>query len=1007
MSTNGSNNAVVPLWHALRAQDADTLSDGQLLEQFLARRDEAAFAALVRRHGPMVLGVCRRVLGNAADAEDAFQAAFLVLVRKAGALAGRAVVGDWLHGVARRTALKARTAAARRRTREQCASRPAPAPEPRDERLPRLDEELARLPEKYRLPLVLCDLENRTRQEAAELLGWPEGTVAGRLARGRALLAKRLLRGAQAAAGVTLVESVAQAALPPGLVAATTQAAALLAAGERVTRAALSAQAFSLAEGVVRAMLWTKIRTGAFLVLLAAAVLGVGAFAFHAVAGDEASQKADIADAPRQAAPPPAGRQPPGDDDLLRGLWQVKSASALGKHYALETTRDQVWAIADGTIHIRYNDGSQDEWTYKLDPTANPRAIDVQSKSGIHRDSPGGGIYEINGDTLRLAMYWGKPGQRPEAFEVKFEDRGRRQFVLERIPQAKADEPPLQVPWQGKDKDLLPTKLDVEVIPAAKVQRTKLGLALTVTITNHSKETVTARLRHEWPGGQWPATDSYASVTPQGTANKVKPFHEAYLFGHREEKTGETITVAPGKSAEFELRMDWPGTGSQQAVPLMDPAAGGKYAVRVLTIFEAAGARQYAVSKPVTVEVPPPGQFDTAGLSAKVVIKSKLPLQGTELEADLVLANDGTKPIKLAKTSSRAMNNKVGSIAIHVTPGKAIGEAVVEEEIVTLKPGETLTLPLAAKDIRPLNGKFTLSVTYDIREDFARKHDTWTGPIAARPVEIEVQGKDKEPTVREIDLKGIEAELAKGDVKKPAVIKTREELAGAFPEKKWQERILKQVDLDKEYLLFFTWGGFSGDRLEYKVDQGKLGTVVLFDYQERRPGGAAFDFKSWHRLFVLPKDASWRVEPFGTTGRTSKHDWAEKWVRENSDRLDVVLSGAPSSKPANLVFTTKKDYKAPSDAVQVFALTEKEAAAIARKLVDCGMWGRGDTLPEGPFAARILWVRNGVGSTAQGWPWVLGGVNEDVSSLIIVQYLLSLGGEREQALRKWLADGVK
>jgi RNA polymerase sigma factor (sigma-70 family) len=1005
VATNGNNNAALPLWNALRAHDIDTLGDGQLLEQFLARRDEVAFAALVRRHGPMVLGVCRRVLGNATDAEDAFQAAFLVLVRKARALAGRAVVGDWLHGVARRTALKARAAAARRRAREQGAPRPAPPAEPRDERLPRLDEELARLPEKYRLPLVLCDLEGRTRQEAAGQLGWPEGTVAGRLARGRALLAKRLLRGAQVAAGVALVEGAAQAALPPGLVAATTQAAALLAAGERVTRAALTAQAYSLAEGVVRAMLWTKIQTGAFLVLLATALLGAGAFTFHALAGDEPVQKGDVAPGTKPAPDPqPKGKQPPADEDLLRGLWTIKRAEAQGKHIAVETSEDQVWAIADGTIHIRYNDGSVDEWTFKLDPTASPRAIDVKSKSGIHSDRPAFGIYEVKGDTLRVSIHWGQPAWRPEAFIENKENRGRRDFVLERIPQAKQDEQPIPVPWQGKDKDLLPTKLDVEVTPAAKVQRTKLGLALTVTITNRSKETVTAKLRHEWYGGEWPTTDTYASVTPEGTANKVKPFHEAYLFGHREEKTVDTITVAPGKSADFELRMDWPGTGSQQAVPLMDPGAGGKYVVRLLTVFEAAGTRQYAVSKPTNVEVPPPGQFDLAGLSAKVVIISKLPLVGTDLEAELVLINDGKKPIKLAKTSSRAMNNKAGSITVLVTPGKAIGEAVVEEEIVTLKPGETLTLPVAAKDIRPLNGKLTLSVTYDIREDFARKHDTWTGPIAAKPVEIEVvQAKDKQPSVREIDLKGLQAKLAKGDIKKPAVIKTRDDLARAFPDKEWQERIAKQVDLDKEYLLYFVWGGSGMDKLEYRVEYPENATLVVFDYKP----GVTLDLVGYHRLFVLPRDCWWEIGSSGKTGRTSKHDWAEKWVRDNSDKFDLILSGAPSSKPANLVFTTKKDFKAPSDAVQVFALTEKEAAAIANKMVDCGMWGRGDTLPEGPFPARIMWIRNGVGSAAQGWPWVLGGVNEDVSSLIIVQYLLTLGGEREQALRKWLADRVK
>ena len=119
MSANRTSTGIAQFVRALRTRGCADQIDGQLLSQFLSRRDEAAFVALVRRHGPMVLGVCRRVLGNAADAEDAFQATFLVLVRKAASLTGRAVLGDWLHGVARRTALNARRACARRRAKER------------------------------------------------------------------------------------------------------------------------------------------------------------------------------------------------------------------------------------------------------------------------------------------------------------------------------------------------------------------------------------------------------------------------------------------------------------------------------------------------------------------------------------------------------------------------------------------------------------------------------------------------------------------------------------------------------------------------------------------------------------------------------------------------------------------------------------------------------------------------------------------------------------------------
>jgi RNA polymerase sigma factor (sigma-70 family) len=283
VATNRLSLVMQPLLRAAWAEEGDGASDGRLLAQFLARRDEAAFTALVRRHGPMVLGVCRRVLGNAADAEDAFQATFLVLLHKARALRGRAVLGDYLHGIARRTALKARAAAARRRAREQAlAGEVAVGVEVRNDWLPLLDEELARLPEKYRLPIVLCDLEGRTRQEAAGLLAWPEGTVAGRLARARALLAKRLLRGAQMLAGVW-PGLLVQGSLGPGLVRETVQAAAAVAGSKA---AVVSPGAATLAQGVLQTMLWNKLKIGAIVLLAAVCTAGVGGLTYRVVAGE-------------------------------------------------------------------------------------------------------------------------------------------------------------------------------------------------------------------------------------------------------------------------------------------------------------------------------------------------------------------------------------------------------------------------------------------------------------------------------------------------------------------------------------------------------------------------------------------------------------------------------------------------------------------------------------------------------------------------------------------------
>jgi RNA polymerase sigma factor (sigma-70 family) len=166
------------------------LSDGQLLDHFVERREGAAFEAIVHRHGPMVWNVCRRVLRDHHDAEDAFQATFLVLARRAASVMPREKLGNWLYGVAYQTATKARAMRAKRRMREgQVPDMPEPMAEPddlRDDLAESLDRELSHLPEKYRTPIILCDLEGWTHWEAASRLGWPISTVSSRLSRAKA-----------------------------------------------------------------------------------------------------------------------------------------------------------------------------------------------------------------------------------------------------------------------------------------------------------------------------------------------------------------------------------------------------------------------------------------------------------------------------------------------------------------------------------------------------------------------------------------------------------------------------------------------------------------------------------------------------------------------------------------------------------------------------------------------------------------------------------------------------
>jgi RNA polymerase sigma factor (sigma-70 family) len=264
-------------------QNVGSMSDGQLLQYFLTSHEEAAFEALVQRHGPMVLGVCRRVLQNAHDAEDAFQATFLVFLRKAASIAPREYVGNWLYGVAYRTALKAKSTAAKRRVKEsQVKNMPKHDPPPTEgwqDLQPVLDQELNRLPDKYRLPVVLCDLQGKSRKEVARQLGWPEGTLSGRLARARTMLARRLTRHGLALSAAALAALVAQntaaASVPAPLVASTVKAAALMTAGKTVAAGVISTKVAALADGVLKTMLLAKLKIAAVL-FLAVGVAGLG-----------------------------------------------------------------------------------------------------------------------------------------------------------------------------------------------------------------------------------------------------------------------------------------------------------------------------------------------------------------------------------------------------------------------------------------------------------------------------------------------------------------------------------------------------------------------------------------------------------------------------------------------------------------------------------------------------------------------------------------------------------
>ena len=261
------------------------LTDAELLEQFTSRRDEAAelaFRALVERHGPMVLHVCRAVLRNDDDAEDAFQATFLVLVRRARVLWVRDSLGPWLQQVAYRTALSARSAAARRRQHESRVAETTARPTDdgdRDDTLELLYHELGRLQERYRNAVVLCLLEGLTPEQAARHLNSPVGTVHSRLARGREQLRGRLTRRGLAVPAVLLTvgwtRTGVTAAVPSALAESTIRAAVCLALGQ-VAEGAVRPSVAALLGVILRTMLMAKIKLSAVAVL-SMGVLAVGA----------------------------------------------------------------------------------------------------------------------------------------------------------------------------------------------------------------------------------------------------------------------------------------------------------------------------------------------------------------------------------------------------------------------------------------------------------------------------------------------------------------------------------------------------------------------------------------------------------------------------------------------------------------------------------------------------------------------------------------------------------
>lgn len=364
---------------------AESASDADLLARFLATRDEHAFALIVRRHGPMVLGVCRRVTGHHHLAEDAFQAVFVVLAAKAGSVQPRAALPAWLYGVAYRTALRARTMSDRRRRREsQIETMPDPGHEPLNpveaaDTIAVLDEEIARLPEHLRAAVVLCELQGASRHDAAKHLGIAEGTLSSRLATARKALAKRLhQRGlALSAAGLTAALGQAASASVPAVLTEKAVAAAL-------APQLIPAPVAVLSNGVLRMMLAQKLKAIPVAVVLVAAVVFAGGLLGSDVPGAPAPTKTALALVEAPKADPPAEKKREGSNRLL--VWKKERLVLMDA----EGKNEEMAAEPDGKLFVKSGkispDGTRFAILYQV-------GLDAVSRTAAQAIPPHRGLY--------------------------------------------------------------------------------------------------------------------------------------------------------------------------------------------------------------------------------------------------------------------------------------------------------------------------------------------------------------------------------------------------------------------------------------------------------------------------------------------------------------------------------------------------------------------------------------------------------------------------------------
>ncbi len=378
----------------------------------------------------MVLGLCRRLLPDAGDAEDAFQAAFLILARKAAAIQRQTLLGPWLYGVAWRVAVRLRNRTIRRSQRERAGvdldALPADDASWSDARRV-VHEEVQRLPDVYRSAIILCCLEGKTNEEAARLLRRPVGTVKSRLTRARELLRTRLTRRGMAvsvgALGTVLAANAAPASA--ALVDATIRAALPFAFSGVAAGGVASARAVALSQGVLRTMMLKKMTFTAALVLAVALLGGGGDLAYRAWAaapGDVPKVVAPTTDKPAAAAAPKDDApkdKPRADADAakIQGTWVAIWVETGGKPAPSDTIKNLSLLIT--ADKIAFNPGGENrQSTYKLDPTKTPKMIELTPQDGPTKGKTLRGLYELDGDRLKLCVQNGE-GEEPKEFATK------------------------------------------------------------------------------------------------------------------------------------------------------------------------------------------------------------------------------------------------------------------------------------------------------------------------------------------------------------------------------------------------------------------------------------------------------------------------------------------------------------------------------------------------------------------------------------------------------------